>query len=314
MTKLKRGGKLEKILKATHRGYLTLGDKEVPCAVLENGMRIISQGGLFLSFDRPRKGEKRLEDLPSVVGAKNLLPYIEEELYEKSKVVQYYHTNGKIASGYNAEIIPLICELYIKAYDDKVLTTSQYKLYTRSLLIVRALAKVGITALIDEATGFQNDRQAQALQELLKAYISEELLKWQKRFPNKFYKEIFRLYGWEYHEDSSKRPGWVGTFTKRYVYDLFPESVIKEIEARNPATHKNNKCYRKNRHHQFLTTDIGIPQLDHYISKLLGVMALSSDDKNFDKNFRIAFKEEIELKEREKEFKTKQLELYPEIK
>lgn len=305
---------MEKILKVTHRGYLTLGDKKVPCAVLENGKRIISQGGLFLSFDRPRKGEKRLEDLPSVIGAKNLLPYVDDELYEKSKIVQYYHTNGKIATGYNAEIIPLICELYIKAFEDNKLTASQYKLYTRSLIIIRALAKVGITALIDEATGFQNDRQAQALQELLKSYISEELLKWQKRFPNKFYKEIFRLYGWEYREDSNKRPGWVGTFTRKYVYDLFPEEVIKEIESRNPLTYKNNKCYRKNRHHQFLTTDIGIPQLDHYISKLLGVMSLSKNSEEFDRNFKIAFREEIELKEKEKELKNKQLELYPKLK
>ena len=302
---------MDKIHKATHRGYLNLGDKQIPCAVLENGMRIVSQTGLFLSFDRPRKGEKRLEDLPSVVGAKNLLPYVSNELYEKSKPIEYYHTNGKIATGYNAEIVPLICELYISAFEENILKPSQYKLYARSMILIRALAKVGITALIDEATGFQNDRQAQALQELLKSYISEDLLKWQKRFPNKFYKEIFRLYGWKYDENSSKRPGWVGTFTRKYVYDLFPEAVIKEIETINPVVTKNNKSYRKNRHHQFLTTDIGLPQLDHYISKLLGVMALSKNNEDFDKNFNIAFSEEINSKSKEKELYNLQLELYP---
>ena len=268
---------MEKILKVTHRGYLKILNKEIPCAVLENGQRIISQTGLFKSFDRPRKGEKRLEKLPSVVGAKNLLKYVTEELYEKSEVVEYYHTNGKVAQGYNAEIIPLICELYIEAYNNNSLTTSQLKLYERSILLIRALAKVGITALIDEATGYQYDRQAQELQELLKAYISEDLLKWQKRFPNKYYREIFRLYGWEYNENSSKRPGFVGTLTKMYIYDLFPEEVIKEIEKRNPIVQNQNSWSRRKRHHQFLTTDIGIPQLDHYISKLLGVMALSDN-------------------------------------
>lgn len=305
---------MEKILKATHRGYLVLGNTQIPCAVLENGARVISQTGLFLSFERPRKGEKRLDNLPSIIGAKNLLPYVDDELYEKSKTINYYHTNGKVASGYSAEIIPLICELYIKAYEDNILTVSQQKLYARSIVLVRALAKVGITALIDEATGYQNDRQAQELQELLKAYISEDLLKWQKRFPNKFYKEIFRLYGWTYDESSNKRPGWVGTFTRKYVYDLFPEEVIKEIEARNPAITKNHKSYRKNRHHQFLTTDIGLPQLDHYISKLLGVMALSKNNKEFDINFNTAFKEEIELKEAEKMFIQKKIDLYPDKK
>jgi phage protein len=302
---------MEKILKVTHRGYLKILNKEIPCAVLENGQRIISQTGLFKSFDRPRKGEKRLEKLPSVVGAKNLLKYVTEELYEKSEVVEYYHTNGKVAQGYNAEIIPLICELYIEAYNNNSLTTSQLKLYERSILLIRALAKVGITALIDEATGYQYDRQAQELQELLKAYISEDLLKWQKRFPNKYYREIFRLYGWEYNENSSKRPGFVGTFTKMYIYDLFPEEVIKEIEKRNPIVQNQNSWSRRKRHHQFLTTDIGIPQLDHYISKLLGVMALSDNKEEFKKNFKKAFKEEIKLKETEKEYKNKQMELFP---
>ena len=302
---------MEKILKVTHRGYLKILNKEIPCAVLENGQRIISQTGLFKSFDRPRKGEKRLEKLPSVVGAKNLLKYVTEELYEKSEVVEYYHTNGKVAQGYNAEIIPLICELYIEAYNNNSLTTSQLKLYERSILLIRALAKVGITALIDEATGYQYDRQAQELQELLKAYISEDLLKWQKRFPNKYYREIFRLYGWEYNENSSKRPGFVGTFTKMYIYDLFPEEVIKEIEKRNPIVQNQNSWSRRKRHHQFLTTDIGIPQLDHDISKLLGVMALSDNKEEFKKNFKKAFKEEIKLKETEKEYKNKQMELFP---
>nr|DAF18501.1 MAG TPA: P63C domain protein [Caudoviricetes sp.] len=302
---------MKKILKVTHRGYLKILNKEIPCAVLENGQRIISQTGLFKSFDRPRKGEKRLEKLPSVVGAKNLLKYVTEELYEKSEVVEYYHTNGKVAQGYNAEIIPLICELYIEAYNNNSLTTSQLKLYERSILLIRALAKVGITALIDEATGYQYDRQAQELQELLKAYISEDLLKWQKRFPNKYYREIFRLYGWEYDENSSKRPGFVGTFTKMYIYDLFPEEVIKEIEKRNPIVQNQNSWSRRKRHHQFLTTDIGIPQLDHYISKLLGVMALSDNKEEFKKNFKKAFDEEIKLKEAEKEYKNKQMELFP---
>lgn len=302
---------MKKILKVTHRGYLKILNKEIPCAVLENGQRIISQTGLFKSFDRPRKGEKRLEKLPSVVGAKNLLKYVTEELYEKSEVVEYYHTNGKVAQGYNAEIIPLICELYIEAYNNNSLTTSQLKLYERSILLIRALAKVGITALIDEATGYQYDRQAQELQELLKAYISEDLLKWQKRFPNKYYREIFRLYGWEYDENSSKRPGFVGTFTKMYIYDLFPEEVIKEIEKRNPIVQNQNSWSRRKRHHQFLTTDIGIPQLDHYISKLLGVMALSDNKEEFKKNFKKAFDEEIKLKETEKEYKNKQMELFP---
>ena len=96
-----------------------------------------------------------------------------------------------------------------------------------------------------------------------------------------------------------------------YIYDLFPEEVIKEIEKRNPIVQNQNSWSRRKRHHQFLTTDIGIPQLDHYISKLLGVMALSDNKEEFKKNFKKAFDEEIKLKEAEKEYKNKQMELFP---
>mgnify|MGYP003561277120 CR=1 FL=1 len=52
---------------------------------------------------------------------------------------------------------------------------------------MRAFARVGITALVDEATGYQYERENDELQKILKAYISEELLPWQKRFPDIFY-------------------------------------------------------------------------------------------------------------------------------
>ena len=175
----------------------------------------------------------------------------------------------------------------------------QEPLYEQSLILMRALAKVGITALIDEATGYQNDRQAQELQNLLAKFIGEDLLKWQKRFPKQYYKEMFRLHNWEYDENSNKRPGYAGSFTMKYVYDLFPESVIEYIKRENPKSISNNRLYR---HHQFLSVDIGVPELDRHISKLLGVMALSDNISDFEKNFKKAFAIELERKKKDTEF------------
>lgn len=282
-----------KIYSATHRGYLALGGTEIPCAVLENGKRIISQTGLFQAFQRPRKGERRIDNLPSIVGAKNLLQFVTDDLYDKAEIILYKHTNGKIAQGYDAEIIPLICDLYIEAREQGVLHSSQFRTASRAMILIRALAKVGITALIDEATGYQYDRESQELQKLLEAYISKDLLKWQKKFPNQYYKEIYRLYGWNYNPDTTKRPQTIGKFTNKYVYDLFPESVIEEIKKRNPVVKKPNYSYRRRKNFQYLTTDIGMPQLDNHISKLLGVMKLSDNMEEFQSNFNKAFDEEL---------------------
>jgi len=97
---------MTEVIEATHRGYLNIAGTEIPCAVLSNGKRIISQTGLFQAFDRPRKGEKRQEGLPSIIGAANLLPYVTNELREKCQAIHYFHTNGTTAAGYDAELIP----------------------------------------------------------------------------------------------------------------------------------------------------------------------------------------------------------------
>ena len=77
------------VFEATHRGYLNIAGTEIPCAVLRNGKRVISQSGLFKTFERPRKGEKRQEGLPSIIGAANLVPFVTDELREKCRVIHY---------------------------------------------------------------------------------------------------------------------------------------------------------------------------------------------------------------------------------
>ena len=62
-------------------------------------------------------------------------------------------------------------------------------------MLMRSFAKVGIIALVDEATGYQDKREKDALQELLSIYLTEEKLKWAKTFPDEFYKHLFRLRG-----------------------------------------------------------------------------------------------------------------------
>lgn len=270
------------IYECTHKGDLDLGGKLISCAVLSNGDRIITQTALFDAFNRPRKGEKRQEGLPSIIGAKNLLPYITDELLELCKPVHYYTDRGAIKTGYNALLIPEVCEVYLSLEDKGEPLDSQDKVIEQSHIIVRALSRVGITALVDEATGYQIDREADALQQLLKAYVSEDFLKWQTRFPRKFYQEIFRLYGWEYDPLSLKRPQYVGKFTNDYVYDYMPEGVLEELRIKNP---KNDKGNRSRRHHQYLTGDIGISHLEKHITTMLPVMRLSKNIDEFKLNF-----------------------------
>ena len=141
--------------------------------------------------------------------------------------------------------------------------------------------------MIDEATGYQYDREKDALQILLSKYIAEEFLSWTARFPKEYYQEIFRLYGWQYDPLSLKRPQFVGKFTKEFVYNEMSPEVLQELENKNP-TLENGK--RRRKHHQHLTGDIGVPHLERHLTKLVTVMQLSDSVDDFRENFKRAFK------------------------
>lgn len=277
------------VLECTHKGHMTIGNQEIACAVLSDHTRIITQTAMFDVFGRTRKGEQRLEGLPSIIGAKNLLPFVTDELKERLTPVRYFKDSKSTtpSAGHNADVIPLICEVYLNAQDAGILHPSQEKIAIQAQILVRSLAKVGITALIDEATGFQQERESDALQKVLELYIRGDLLRWQTRFPRKFYQEIFRLYNLAYDPLNMKRPSFLGNFTNKYVYSHLPKGVLEELKIKNP---KNARGNRSKKHHQLLSGDIGVPHLEKHITKLITIMELSDNIEDFKNNFNKIFR------------------------
>lgn len=281
----------EKILKATHFGKITIGEKELTCAVLEDGTRILSNTAMFKAFDRTRYGkdkpEKGMDQMPQFISANNLKLYVEAALSTgRTFLVKYVSRDKRVLEGYKAELLPIVCDIYLQARQDNVLTPNQQPIALASEILVRSLSKVGIIALIDEATGYQEERQRDELQKLLALYVREEFLPWTRRFPLEFYKEMFRLKGWKMN-GNAKSP-LVGQYTNKYVYDVLPEPVIEELKAKNPPVkNKNNenKFYRKYRFHQFLTENIGIPHLDRHIASVITIMKLSKSWEEFEELF-----------------------------
>lgn len=84
------------------------------------------------------------------------------------------------------------------------------KIATISHIIIGALSTVGIIGLVDEATGFQQDRTKDALGKILNAYIAKELQPWTSTVPLDYYKELFRLRGIENFDCNVKNPGILG--------------------------------------------------------------------------------------------------------
>lgn len=200
---------------------------------------------------------------------------------------------------FESELFVDLCKIYVQAKNDGIFDgiqwTNQSDTADRMLHIMSAFAKVGIVALIDEITGYQEEREKDELQKLLSKYISEEFLPWAKRFPDEFYMEICRLKGWEYK--GKQKPQIIGKITNYLVYEQLPEGVLKELQKRNP---KEISGYRKRRHHQLLTPDTGVPHLDKHLAQVIALMRASDNWEDFDilfrKSYRLDHQEKLKIK------------------
>lgn len=272
-----------KYLKATHEGKLSLGDTELDVAVLEDGTRVITQAAVFKALDRPVRGTQRVINLPTFMDAKNLQPFISKDLEGVINKIEYRSLNNKIQEGYNANIIPLVSDLYLRAREADALHASQHQTALKAEILVRSLAKLGITALVDEATGYQYDRERKELQKILKAYVSEELLPWQKTFPDEFYIQIFRLNGWDYSANNiKKRPGVVGHWTNSLIYKQLPKNVLEELKSKTPKSEAGNYTAR---FFQSLTPNIGNPHLQNQLVSVTTLMKISRNWDDFMEKF-----------------------------
>jgi hypothetical protein len=255
---------------ATHEGILKIGSTEIACYVLEDGERVISTRGVMKALGRRWRGRKYSgTELPVFLEAKNLKSYISKDLEAVLSVIEFRMPRGVRAEGFKAKLLPLLCETYLSARDAGVLTAAQTKVAKVAEILMRGLAHVGIIALIDEATGYQEVRDRQALQIILDKYLLKEFAAWAKRFPDQFYKEIFRLRGWQWKGMKVNRPQCVARYTTDLVYSRLVEGVVKELESRNPQDERGT---RRHRHHQFFTEDVGHPALAQHLSNVITIM------------------------------------------
>ncbi len=274
---------------ATHEGVLVIGDMHLECAVLEDKTRVINQGTMLQALGRaPTMGRReRTEGRPPFLSAANLRPFISRELMDSYEPVQYRHVGSSGRSlGYRAEILPMVCEVYLDAREEGVLLKSQADAAKAAETLIRGLARVGIIALIDEATGYQEVRARQELQKILEAYVHEQFRPWLRAFPDEFFRETYRIHGWEFKPGQTRRNPGVGKLIKHYIYGQLPQGVLAELERLNP---RNEKWNRPRKHHQHLTESTGNVHLDRQINAVITLMKISQNRAEFEEYFERAF-------------------------
>lgn len=287
---------------ATHTGTLKIADLEIECAVLDDGRRVLSQRGVNKALGRKHGGTmfKMAQSeagggLPIFLTGKSLKPFISEDLrLVASRPILYGAAAGDIplAHGIDANVLPQVCEVWAKAHQAGALRPNQIAIAERAEILLRGLNRVAIIALVDEATGYQYERPKNELRLILEAYISKELLPWTERFPEEFYKEMFRLRRWDfkdgdYEKKGPQGPRYAGKLTKELVYKHLPPGVLDELERLNPNVQKGRRKYH---HHRFLSGKIGNPHLEKHVAVVTALMRVSPDWNMFMKLFGTNFK------------------------
>lgn len=267
---------IQNLPKATHIGVLDIAKSKISCAVLEDGRRVITETSMHEILGKSRRGRSKGEKIPHFLASKNLKALIPSDLIDGKIVVEFVGRTGKKSYGYEAVIIPEICKVFLDARENKMLNQVQLGIARTCEIILHSLAKTGIVALVDEATGYQYQRENDELQKLLTKFIAKELQPWAKKFPDSFFSNIKRIYGLEQIKGS---PQFVGHLINKYIYDeLNPEILIKLKEI-NPFDPELGR--RKHRHHQHLTEEIGHPALSAQIRTVDTLLAISETKEEF---------------------------------
>jgi hypothetical protein len=76
-------------LEHRHEGDLKIGEAVIPCAVLDTKQRVLTQSGVMKALGRARQAKGRSYydgdvNLPAFITAKNLKPFIPNDLYVTS--------------------------------------------------------------------------------------------------------------------------------------------------------------------------------------------------------------------------------------
>lgn len=283
----------EKMLKALCEGEINLGPVVVKCAVLENKQRVVSQREVVRALTGHAKG-----GLDRYLKPQNLQQYVPQRFQATSldqTTLKYISKNGKIGQSFSATDIVDFLDMYLQARKDKKLLPNQYHLADQAEAVMRSLAKTGIIALIDEATGYEKIRETGDLikffkETMVREIASDRIKEFEKRG---IFDGLYKIYRLPRKKDKPwQHPQFFGNFFIKYIYKPL-DTIITDGKAQTRGIMLRLLKEKKNLNrgtllYQFIT-EVGEAQFFEHLTTISNLMKIADNKKQFDALFEKVF-------------------------
>nr|WP_286674417.1 P63C domain-containing protein [Clostridium sp. VAP52] len=243
---------------------------DLPCYVLDDGQRVFRLSNLTKSLRDKEHGK-----FGNYLASSNIIKYLPERLrpltdenHDRTpQGVIEFEFNEKIEKGYNSEDFMDVCSAFVTAnLNNEKLSEAQQEIVKNANKFVLSTAKIGIVALIDEATGYQNVRHSKELQLKMKYFLVEDdnAREWEKIFPDDLWFEFGRLTNWK--GSLKKRPKYWGKLVKELIYNLLDKDIAEYLYKNKPPRYNGHIKY-----HQWLNEGYGTKELTQHIWQIIGM-------------------------------------------
>lgn len=254
---------------ATHEGTLRIAKLEIPCAVLEDGTRIIIECPELLSLALQEGGAA------SPGAAERLETQLQRHTPGTLSLLKFRTRTRSGSKGLRAELLPKLCEVWLDARKEGALMPEEAPIADVAETLIRGFSQLGIIALVDQATGFQHDRQRDALTRQLEPLVAPGLSLCARELPAEYFSELSRLRGVPFQPETGL-PGDFGELTVDIVFLRLSPRALAELKD----------SLVRNETRKLLATggSSGHPELLQHLGLATGLMRISPDFATFKKH------------------------------
>lgn len=124
---------------------------------------------------------------------------------------------------------------------------------------------------------YENKHRSRPEVDLITQFVLPQFRTWAKRFPDQFFKEIYRLNNWVWGAYGNTHPSCCGGMINKWVYGLLPEGIEEHLAA----LERDSNGWLVQKKHQWLN-DEGVKLLEMHLYRLMGLMGAAQTWEQFE--------------------------------